>query len=158
MNEMDPQWNEWNDIRLNFQRNERNPFLSLPGLVHIGSLGWPRPIWNSMVATTGIGCIHRHRHYGLQSLQELRRYAPPLPTWPYNQVTPFWSPSRGLFVTTSRKGWISHSRTLSRHVLTTHIQIQRWKHKNNSRKPRKDSPGLRPLGNLYDQWRKTLRQ
>ena len=39
-----------------FQRNERNkgwnPFLSMPGLYHDGSLGWPRPIWNSMVATT----------------------------------------------------------------------------------------------------------
>ena len=37
---------------LNIQRNERNPFLSFPGLNHIGSLGWPRPIWNSLVATT----------------------------------------------------------------------------------------------------------
>ena len=52
MIEMVQQWNEWNIITPNLQRNERNPFLSLPGFMHIGSLGWPRPIWNSLVAST----------------------------------------------------------------------------------------------------------
>ena len=54
-------WMKWEGPH--FQRNERNlppysekkwflSFLSWPGLNHNGSLGWPRPIWNSMVATT----------------------------------------------------------------------------------------------------------
>ena len=30
----------------------KKSFLSWPGLNHNGSLGWPRPIWNSLVATT----------------------------------------------------------------------------------------------------------
>ena len=53
-----------------FQRNERNPppilwkkwkksFLSWPGLNHNGSLGWPRPIWNSLVATTDVVVTRR---------------------------------------------------------------------------------------------------
>ena len=89
------QWNERNMIWPNIQRNERNPFLSLPGFVHIHSLGWPRLIWNSLVATTEWSppdcTVHFQETYNMhiQYMFGVVRWSPPDWTMMYLEFPKF---------------------------------------------------------------------
>src|SRR5271156_1216268 len=71
-----------------------------------------------------LGRIYRQRDYRLWGLQELWRNTPPRLTRPNNATSPFQTPSWGLSVIASWKGWVSDSGSLPRHIFTAHLGLQ----------------------------------